>query len=93
MNHFKYKDYSSGASTTWEPLGQTLPNPPADNSSDDHAQMKKLIDNLTQAVLDPGTNKMYYIKTLTRHRTEWPHLWEKIDSIVSFVAESNKTSE
>lgn len=88
MNHFKYKDTSGNQVTTsWEPIQATSVNPEPVNDSQN---MHKLLCDLTQAVLDFGPNKSHHMKVLVRHRTEWPHLWDQIDSIVSFVASSNQ---
>lgn len=88
MNHFKYQDSSNNdVTTTWEPN----PTRASSLTSDEEAKkMREMMLDLTQAVLDPGTNKSYHMKTLVRHRTEWPYLWAKIDEIVSFIESDTK---
>jgi hypothetical protein len=86
MDLFKYKDISgSEVSTPWPSTDSTETNPPADIEVE---AMRRLLNDVTQAVLDSGPNKSHYMKVLAQHRTEWPFLWEKIDSIVSFIASS-----
>lgn len=82
-DHFRYKDWTNTEfKTTWQP------NPTKAATSqpiNDAEKMRELMHDLTQAVLDSGTNKTHHMKMLVRHRTEWPHLWGKIDEIVSFI--------
>jgi hypothetical protein len=88
VNHFMYKDTSNARVTTsWEAAQETSVNPQPGVSTEN---MHRLLSDLTQAVLDFGPNKSHHMKVLVRHRTEWPHLWEQIDSIVSFIASSNE---
>jgi hypothetical protein len=88
MDHFKYKDFSNNeVITSWPHPGTTSVNP---DSQFEAQAMHRLLTDLTQAVLDFGPNKSHHMKVLVRHRTEWPFLWEKIDSIVSFIASSDK---
>lgn len=88
MNHFKYQDSSNNdVTTTWQP------NPTRASSltpNEEAKKMREMMLDLTQAVLDSGTNKSHYMKTLVRHRTEWPYLWAKIDEIVSFIESDTK---
>lgn len=90
MEHFRFKDFTnskdfaqSKISTSWGDSG--IPETSA-NTYDEASKMREMMQDLTQAVLDFGPNKEQYIKVLTRHRTEWPYLWSKIDAITSFIA-------
>lgn len=92
MKHFRYKDSSnSEISSSWE-TNMTSPNywhP----SNHEIAKVHEMLNDLTQAVLDYGDNKAQYMKVLTRHRTEWPFLWEKIDEIVSYIQEAGTPTD
>jgi hypothetical protein len=86
MDIFKYKDISgSEVSAPWPPTNATEVNPPSDAEV---KEMHRLLNDLTQAVLEFGPNKSHHMKVLIRHRTEWPYLWEKIDSILGFISSS-----
>lgn len=83
--HFRYKDWKNGKITTsWEP-NMTQPN--NGDQENDALKMREMLNDLTQAVVDFSPNKTHHMKVLTRHRTEWPHLWDKIDAIMSYVSE------
>lgn len=84
MDLFRYKD-SSGAniSSPW-PLNQTEAN--REKPDVEAQKMREMLNDLTEAVLNFGPSRQQHMKTLVRHRTEWPFLWEKIDTIVSFIA-------
>lgn len=83
MNIFQYKDSSNNDITTsWEP---NMTRSSSSEINDDAQKMRQMLNDLTQAVVDTGTNKAHYMKILMRHRSEWPYLWSKIDEIVSFI--------
>lgn len=88
MKYFEFKDASANAlvKTTWKP-NMTEAN--LSNIPDEHQKMREMLTDLTQAVLEFGPNRSHHVKTLVRHRTEWPFLWEKIDNIVSFISEES----
>lgn len=84
MKHFRYKDSSAHVETSWQQAPETAVNPSSADVEAENAYLRQLFDGLRNAVLDPGMNKQHHRKTLTRHRTEWPYLWEKIDQIVEY---------
>lgn len=94
MSGFEYKDWTNNkdykewrnvkVTTSWEP-NNTQTNGLTDEQ--EAAKMREMLNDLTRAVLDFGPNKAQAMKVLVRHRTEWPHLWDKIDVIMSYIAE------
>jgi len=48
-----------------------------------HAKLDDLLGRLVGAVLDQGSEPMFYRRIMTRHRREWAGMWRVIDEILA----------
>lgn len=51
---------------------------------------KNMCEDIVSAVIDEGISPKYHRAVLKKHRTEWPFLWQKIDSVILNLREKNK---
>lgn len=48
-----------------------------------HAKLDDLLGRLVGAVLDQGSEPMFYRRIMTRHRREWAGMWRVLDEILA----------
>jgi hypothetical protein len=87
MDHFRYKDFNNSVRTSWEAGSETEA-----NTRSEADEMRSILMSVADAIVNYGAPRDKHTKILTKHRTEWPFLWEQLDRVSSFALSEKQES-